>query len=136
MLWSYILCTTTIYKWLFWGGELLDKPQINVKAASDRAWRGALLVAALLIGALFAALAALPASRGLAAELTEEEQKVVLDLFYVADAGVHQCCEGQSSGCSRYENATAGLSEWCAKGSTHACEFVQLLHASFLICQM
>jgi hypothetical protein len=105
----------------------VEKPHIHVKAAAGRQWRGALFAAVLL---------ALSPSRGLAAEPTEQEQRVILDLYYMASAGVGQCCEGHASGCSRYENATSGLLEWCAKGEQNACKFVEALHTSFLLCQM
>lgn len=85
---------------------------------------------------LLVALLLFPLSKANAAEPVEDRQKDMMDLFSSASSGVHKCCEGQAWGCARYEDAKAGIVEWCAKGEKDACEFSKVLRKFRMACEI
>jgi hypothetical protein len=78
--------------------------------------------------------ACLPASAGDDEQITVKDQ-IILDLVNVAQRAVYGCCNGESTACTRYENASSGLLEWCAKGEKAVCKFREALQVQLAVCQ-
>jgi hypothetical protein len=63
------------------------------------------------------------------------KDRIILDLVNVAQRAVLGCCNGESTACTRYENASDGLLQWCAKGEEAVCKFREALQVQLAVCQ-